>query len=116
MRIIRGPALVAGLAVAAAALAGCGSTGPGRPAQCGALLAQLKAFDGTLQGEAKGDNPLAEVGTSASFQMQLRRDAASPAVPQALWTAETSLSGALQAYDEPGVKTALEQVKAVCGG
>ena len=115
MRIIRGAALVAGLAVVAA-LAGCGSTGPGRPAQCGALLAQLKAFDGTLQGEAKGDNPLAEVGTSASFQMQLRRDAASPAVPQALWTAETSLSGALQAYDEPGVKTALEQVKAVCGG
>jgi hypothetical protein len=116
MRITRGPALLVGGLAMAGALAGCGTaTGPARPAQCTVLLAQLKTFDGTLIGESKTYNPLAEMGSSAAFQLQLRTDAGNRAVPQKLWTAETGLAAALQTFSDMGVNTALDQIKAVCG-
>lgn len=99
------------------ALAGCGSAAKtaARPAQCAALLAQITTYDHAIIKDQKAQDLTAELGVTDAFGLTLRRDAASPAVPQALWAAETSLSGALGTYSTPGVKKALAQVKAVCG-
>ena len=120
MRITRGPALAVGALAAVAALAGCSAAprttaAPARPAQCAALLAQITTFDHAIIKDQKTQDLAAELSAASAFALTLRRDAGDPAVPQALWDAETNLSGALGAFSTPGVNAALAQVKAVCG-
>jgi hypothetical protein len=111
-------ALVVWLCVA---LAGCGTPATAttaaatRPPQCAALLGQIKAFDDQVTASQKNDDVMSEIGASDAFQLTLRKDAASPAVPQKLWTAEGDLTTALQTMNAKSLNTALYQIKAVCG-
>jgi hypothetical protein len=106
-------ALVVWLCVA---LAGCGTAAPARPAQCAQLLAQIRAFDAQVVASQKSTDVMSELGASSEMQLQLRQDAASPAVPQELWTAEDNLTTALQTMNAPKLNTALAEIRAVCGG
>ncbi len=110
-------ALVVWLCVA---LAGCGggtatAAAPARPAQCAALLAQLKSYDKQMVISQKNGDVISGVSETTIMEQELRQDAAAPGVPQRLKNAEDGVAAGLAYTSVMQLNTSLEQVKAVCG-
>jgi hypothetical protein len=99
------------------ALAGCGTAGttaaPARPAQCTALLAQLKSFDAQAVASQKNSDAISLIGESSIMQSELGTDETT--APQPLKTDESVLAAALQTMNADNLNTSLYQIKAVCG-
>jgi len=98
------------------ALAGCGTAGTtaaARPAQCTALLAQLKSFDAQVVASQKNSDAISLIGESSIMQSELGTDETT--APQPLKTDESVLAAALQTMNADNLNTSLYQIKAVCG-
>jgi hypothetical protein len=109
-------AVIVIVVILAISLAGCGggtAAAPARPAQCAALLAQLKSFDAQVVASQKNTDVISVMGESSVMQAELGDD--EKTAPQPLKTDEAVLAAALQTMNADNLNTSLRQIKAVCG-